>query len=141
MTKVTAPIRPQAGSSRILLDPSDFGDTEASAFESETEKQVLLYRFSPRQLSLPKEKVNLSVELEKAPKRVYLQRIDEDHCNPRKVWEEMGCPNDLNQQETNAIIEKSAMQDEELPFTYENGMLSAMVSVGVNDVYFVRIEK
>ena len=79
--------------------------------------------------------------MEKAPKRVYLQRIDEDHCNPRKVWEEMGSPNDLNAAEVAQIIEKSDMRDETLPYTYENGLLSASVNVGVNDVYFIRIVK
>ena len=131
----------QAGDSRIQLDEKQFGETEAAAFESETEKQVLLFRFNSRQLNLPKESVKVSVELEKAPKRVYLQRIDEDHCNPRKVWEEMGSPNDLNAAEVAQIIEKSDMRDEELPYTYENGLLSASVNVGVNDVYFIRIVK
>lgn len=131
----------QAGDSRIQLDEKQFGETEAAAFESETEKQVLLFRFNSRQLNLPKESVKVSVELEKAPKRVYLQRIDEDHCNPRKVWEEMGSPNDLNAAEVAQIIEKSDMRDETLPYTYENGLLSASVNVGVNDVYFIRIVK
>ena len=33
------------------------------------------------------------------------------------------------------------MRDETLPYTYENGLLSASVNVGVNDVYFIRIVK
>ena len=53
----------------------------------------------------------------------------------------MGSPNDLNAAEVAQIIEKSDMRDETLPYTYENGLLSASVNVGVNDVYFIRIVK
>lgn len=131
----------QAGNTRIQLDQSQFTDVEASAFEDDREKQVLLYRFHSRQLDLPAEPVTVSVELEKAPQRVYLQRIDEDHCNPRKIWEQMGCPNDLNTKETQQIIEASDMQDEALEYTYADGVLTTQVGLGVNDVYFIRIVK
>jgi xylan 1,4-beta-xylosidase len=101
--------------------------------------QVLLYRFAPRQEALPAETVQVTVELAHEPQHVYLQRIDDTHCNPRKVWEEMGAPNDLNRQEVAQIESASAMQDEPLAYTYANGRLTTTVEVGVNDVYFIRI--
>lgn len=131
----------QAGEKRICLDESQFTDTEASAFESETEKQVLLYRFSPRQTDAPAEEVSITVELEQAPKRVYLQRIDEHHCNPRKIWEEMGQPYDLTPKMVQQIIAASEVQDEELDYTWSDGAVHTTAYVGVNDVWFIRIEK
>lgn len=131
----------QAGNLRIQLDETQFTDTEAAAFEDDIEKQIILYRFHSLQQDLPVEKVRVAVDLEAEPKRVYLQRIDEDHCNPRKVWEEMGSPNDLNPQEVTQIIEASGLQDEELVYTYSDGALKAEVNIGVNDVYFIRIVK
>lgn len=131
----------QAGSSRIMLDEKQFTEVEASAFESETEKQILLYRFIPRNNGQQREPVSVHVELDTLPRRVFLQRIDEVHCNPRKVWEEMGSPNDLNQEEVDAIIRASDMQDEEIAYTYENGVLHTDITMDVNDVYFIRIVK
>ena len=131
----------QAGSARIQLDETQFADTEAAAFESDAEKQILLYRFHSRQQDLPPEKARVAVELARAPKRVYLQRIDETHCNPRRVWEEMGAPNDLNAKEVEQIIAASELRDETLDYVYFDGVLRTEVSVGVNDVYFIRIEK
>ena len=81
------------------------------------------------------------MELTSAPSRVYLQRIDETHCNPRKVWEDMGSPNDLNREEVEYIKKASEMVDEELDYTYEDGMLRTEIALGVNDLYFIRIEK
>ena len=131
----------QAGDQQLLLDESQFTEVEAAAFESETEKQILLFRENPMQLDLPKEEVEITVALPAAPKRVYLQRIDEDHCNPRKVWEEMGSPNDLTPAEVRQIMAASDMVDEEIPFGYEKGVLQLHAELGVNDIWFIRIEK
>ena len=131
----------QAGNMRLTPQVTEAGQTEVTAFESSEEKQLLLYRFQTRQLPLPAELINIEVELDHEPKRVWLQRIDNDHCNPRRVWEEMGSPNDLNRQEVEQILAASDMEDEPIGYTYENGILATEVEVGVNDVYFIRILK
>lgn len=131
----------QAEDNRILLDESQFTEVEAAAFEGEKEKQIILFRQSVRQLEKSPERVKLRIELPDPPKRVYLQRIDEEHCNPRKVWEEMGSPNDLNKAEVEQIQKASDMIDESVEFVYENGVMATEVSLGVNDIYFIRIEK
>lgn len=131
----------QAETNRIQLDESQFTEVEAAAFEGEKEKQILLLRQNTRQLDAEKEKVSVQVELSEKPKRVYLQRIDETHCNPRRVWEEMGSPNDLNHDEVEYIKTYSDMVDEELEYHYEAGILITEVALGINDVYFIRIEK
>lgn len=131
----------QAEENRILLDESQFTEVEAAAFEGEKEKQILLFRQNTKQFNALPEKTVIHVELENAPKRAYMQRIDEVHCNPRKVWEEMGEPYDLTPAEVTAIMEASAMRDEELDYTYRDGVLTAEVELGINDIYFIRIEK
>lgn len=131
----------QAEENRIILDESEFTEVEAAAFEGEREKQILLFRQNTRQFEAEPEQVSIRVEMDHVPESVYLQRIDEDHCNPRKVWEEMGCPNDLTKKETEYIIKASDMRDEEMETSYENGVLSIQVSLGINDIYFIRIRK
>lgn len=131
----------QAEETRILLDEEQFTEVEAAAFEGEKEKQVLLFRQNTKQYEAEPEKVNLSIELMEQPKRVYLQRIDDNHCNPLKVWESMNCPFDLNRSEVDSIMEVSRMMDEKLAFTYEDNMLQTEVALGINDLYFIRIEK
>lgn len=131
----------QAEENRILLDEEQFTEVEGAAFEGTAEKQILLFRQNTRQIEAEKEKVNLHIELSKAPKQVYLQRIDETHCNPRKIWEEMGSPNDLTQKEVEEISRASDMEDEELDYRYADGVLDTEVELGINDVYFIRIVK
>ncbi len=130
-----------AEENRICLDASQFTEVEAAAFEGTREKQILLFRQNTQQLDTPPEMVSICVELEVCPQRVYLQRIDEEHCNPLRIWQEMGSPDDLNKAEVAHIMEASAMRDEEIAYTYQEGVLRTEVALGVNDLYFIRIEK
>lgn len=131
----------QAEENRILLDESQFTEVEAAAFEGDREKQVILFRQNIIQSEAEPEPVKLSIELAEQPQRVFLQRIDEGHCNPRKIWEEMGSPNDLNRAEVEYILKASDMIDEEVEFDYKNGVLTAQAALGINDIYFFRIVK
>lgn len=131
----------ESGEKRIVLDESVFTEIEAAAFESDTEKQVLLYRQNTIQSDAAPEKAEIQVELDEKPQRVYLERIDENYCNPRKIWEAMGCPNDLTIKEVEYIKETSKMVAEEIACVYKDGVLSAEVELGVNDLYFIRIVK
>lgn len=130
-----------AKKSRIALDISQFTEIEAAAFEDETEIQVLLFRQNLYQSDEPKETARVFVELTEHPERVYLQRIDENHCNPLKIWEEMGKPNDLTKKEAEYIMESSKMENENLDYTYTDGKAVMEIKLGVNDLYFLRIEK
>ncbi|MCH5333901.1 MAG: hypothetical protein J1D89_08075 [Agathobacter sp.] len=130
----------EAGDDRVDL-PVTEGVVEAAAFESDTEKQVLLYRQNLKQENLPKEPVTIKVELEREPQRVVLQRIDETHCNPLKLWEDMGSPEELTPNELAALKKQAELLDETVNYRYEHGVLTCEARLGVNDVYFFRITK
>ena len=130
----------EAGEERYALPGALDGEIGMAAFRSGTETQVLLLRQKMKnRFDLPKEEASVSVSLDAPPRRVYLQRIDETHCNPLKAWEEMGSPQVPTPTQLAQIQAQSAMRDEELPYTWRDGKLEFVVSLGVNDVYFIRI--
>lgn len=129
----------QAGDERYVLPNAMDNEIGMAAFKGETEKQVLLVRQKMKNLDLPKEAVNVTVELTNEPKAVLLQRIDETHCNPLKEWEEMGSPKDLTPKQIKELIAKTAVKEETIPYEYNDEKLSFTVKLAVNDVYFVRI--
>lgn len=131
----------EAKNNRIELDESQFTEIKAAAFEDETEIQVLLFRQNLYQSEEEKETARVFVELPERPGRVYLQRIDEEHCNPLKIWEKMGKPNDLTKEEISCIMECSEMKDETWDYTYADGKLEMETMLGINDLCFLRIEK
>lgn len=132
----------QAGEERYVLEDGALeGEIGIAAFKGQGKRQVLLLRQNMKRLALAAEKAEVSLELPGEPQSVFLQRIDEEHCNPLKVWEEMAEPADLNRTEVRRIIEKSAMKEEPLPYRYEDGKLIFSVELAVNDVYFVTIRE
>jgi xylan 1,4-beta-xylosidase len=131
----------QAGNERYIL-PAEAMDGEISmaAFKGGDGIQVMLIRQKMKNLDLPAEEAEVSIQLPAAPQKVTLERIDEDHCNPLRLWEEMGSPLDLTPAEVDSIRARSQMVEEEIPYTYENGVLTFKAALKVNDVYFVRIQ-
>ena len=69
-----------------------------------------------------------------------LRRIDEEHGNPLRLWEEMGRPDYLNRAEVEDLKARSAVVDEPWPYQSENGVLTLKAELGVNDVYFFTIQ-
>jgi xylan 1,4-beta-xylosidase len=116
------------------------GEIGIAAFEDERVKQVLLFRQKMKQMDLPKERATVSVELEHGPLHVSMQRIDEEHCNPLKLWEEMGAPQDLNRAEAKLLKKRSEMVMEAIEYDYVDGVLQFSVDLAVNDIYLITIE-
>ena len=132
----------EAGPERCDLPGALDGEISMAAFRSETETQVLLLRQKMKNLfGLPKEEARVEIALAQEPKRVYLQRIDDTHCNPLKLWEAMGSPQVPTPGQLAELQAQSAMSDEDLPSEWRDGTLTFSVSLGVNDVYFVRIAR
>ena len=131
----------EAGDLRLDLgEDATKGEIGIAAFEKEGRKQVLLFRQKMKNLDLPPEPVIVKLELDKAPKSVTARRIDENHCNPLKLWEEAGRPQDLNRAEIDDLVARSAMVEEDWPFGYGDGELILTAALSVNDLYFFEIQ-
>lgn len=75
---------------RIVLDKdASDGEVGIAAFEDVDKMQILLFRQKMKNEVLPKEHIEVEVALERNPKEVFLERIDEEHCNPLQLWEEI----------------------------------------------------
>ena len=130
------------GDARIDLgEDATKGEIGAAAFKGKDGTQLLLFRQKMKNLDLPKESAEVTIELPKAPKSVTVQKIDEENGNPLKIWEEMGKPYEMNKAEIEAVASKSTVPEVDLPCVYENGVLTVKAELGVNDVWLVKIEE
>jgi len=111
------------------------GEIGIAAFEGPEETHILLFRQKMKDLPLEKEEAVVHLDWTEKPNEVIAKRIDEDHGNPLKLWEEMGSPDYLNRQEVSDLIQHSAVHCEAWPFDWDNGMLTVKAKLGVNDVY------
>lgn len=131
-----------APDTRVDLGPgATDGEIGVAAFENDTQMLVLLFRQKMKNLDLPKEEAVIRVELPKRPRAVTLRRIDAEHGNPLKHWEDMGSPDYLNREEVEKLKAESAVAAEAWPFDWADGVLTLRAALGVNDVYGFVIEK
>ena len=125
-----------APDTRIDLGQDAFdGEIGAAAFEGNGETHVILFRQKMNQLDLPKEEAVIRLACPNKPLSVTLRRIDEEHGNPLKLWEEMGRPEQLSRAEVEELKVRSAVRPEDWPFAWENGVLTLRAELGINDVY------
>lgn len=128
------------GDSKYELENSQNTPVEWAAFKKGEMTQLLLYKqnFDPSNGVLD----NISIEIECGvePKSVWIYRIDEQHCNPLKLWEEMGKPDYLKPSEVEKIKEASALKKEPLDFEYRDGKVVLATGLYNNDVQLIEVE-
>lgn len=125
------------GDTRIILPESD-GKADLAAFRSEKGTQIIA--------ALPvlseerdKEDIAVNVESDTIPQRVTVRRIDENSGNPLKIWQEMGSPKVPNKNQLEAIKEKSAVCEEDMPFEYSEGKIKLSFTLHENDVCLIEL--
>ena len=75
--------------------------------------------------------------LDLAAAAVTVQRIDDEHCNPKKAWIDLGEPDNLTPSQVVDIKEKTRLVEEPLPFSVEDGKTKFRVSCSTNDVLLI----
>lgn len=111
-------------------------------YESDTEKRVFVYRQRMKNVDEPAVAYELKLELPEGAERVTLYRIDKDHCNPKRIWEEMGSPKEISPAEIEEIKAKSALVAETVEPEIEGKTLTLSGRLEVNDVhcYVVKVK-
>jgi xylan 1,4-beta-xylosidase len=112
---------------------------EAAAFKKDDQIQILLYQQSFVERDARQQSVHLVLTGIPTVKSVTVQAIDDEHCNPQRVWEEMGRPSPLKPQEVEAIKAKSCLQEVDIPFELIDSTLSIQTTIGVNGIRLVTV--
>lgn len=117
-------------------------EVEAAVYESDTEKRVFVYRQRMKNVDDPAVSYELKLELPEGAESVTLYRIDKDHCNPKRVWEEMGSPKEMSPAEIEEIKAKTALAAETVEPEIEGKTLTLSGRLEVNDVhcYVVKVK-
>jgi len=101
---------------------------------------VLLTNHALPRHHLGKERVK--IQLSNAPEAVTaeVQRIDEDHANPRRLWKEMGAPEYLSTAQLDKLQDASQLKREPLDFGYIKGRIELEVMLPANSVAAIEFE-
>jgi xylan 1,4-beta-xylosidase len=75
-----------------------------------------------------------------APRAVQVERIDQDHANAKRAWQEMGAPEYLSGPEVDRLQENSRLVKEPLAWAYQDQGLDLTVSLPPHGVAAVTVE-
>jgi xylan 1,4-beta-xylosidase len=89
---------------------------------------------------LGKQRVRIQLSNAPEPATAQVQRIDEDHANPQRLWKEMGAPEYLSSGQLDNLQDASQLKREPLDFRYANGRIELEIVLPANSVAAIEFE-
>jgi xylan 1,4-beta-xylosidase len=86
------------------------------------------------------EPVRLTLKGARAPAQTWLERIDEDHCNPRRTWESMNAPKYPSESQLHRLRETSELRREAIAATSSEDGVSLELALPPHAVAAVTLE-
>lgn len=132
----------QTGDRRYDLPlPCTNEEIEIQVYEDDHQKQIFVYRQRMKNVAEQPRDYEISLELSAEPEHVVQYRIDDTHCNSTAVWEEMGSPTEMYEEQIEEIKQRSALVPEEKDICYRDGKLILTGTLNVNDVHCYQIRE
>jgi xylan 1,4-beta-xylosidase len=85
------------------------------------------------------EKIAISVSGLSSLTRATVERIDEDHANPRRLWAEWGEPDQLSAAQVEALESAGRLVEEPVGWRFEDGTLEITLTVPANALAVVSV--
>ena len=90
--------------------------------------------------SIQTELVSLRLSGTQTPRTAWIERIDEEHANPRRLWQNMGEPEYLSAMQVQQLETASILRPESQHWTYEGGNVDLTVVLPPQSVAAITIE-
>ena len=122
---------------RILTEKAE-GDLQRALYTDDKNLQVLITAQNHDYYKNEKHTVELEIDFE--PKEALAYRIDDEHCNPKKLWQDMGAKENLTKAEVERIKDETRLKAEKQSFTYKDGKCRILVELSTNDVILLDLK-
>jgi len=101
---------------------------------------VLASNFGLPRHPLKEEKVSVVLRDIEQPRRVTVRRIDENHANAKKTWQQIGAPEYLSTADVEKLRKVSKTTEEELVYEFNNNILTVNFILPPQAVALITIE-
>jgi xylan 1,4-beta-xylosidase len=112
----------------------------AWVIRKEASATILITNLAMPRHPIQTEMVNLRLSDASAPRAAWIERIDDGHANPRRLWESMGEPEYLSASQVEQLETASLLRKESQPWAHERGNIDLAVSLPPQSVAAVTIE-
>jgi xylan 1,4-beta-xylosidase len=103
------------GHERMLVDGIHH-TVDAWVVRNEREILVLLTNHALPRHPIAEEPIRIAIVNGPEPRRAFIERIDEDHANPRREWRELGEPDYLDSEKLSRLQKASEVSREPIPW-------------------------
>jgi xylan 1,4-beta-xylosidase len=129
----------QLGTEQLLVD-GIHETVNAWAVRKENSLTVLLTNHALPRHSIKTEQVRVRVAESAEPAAAFIQRIDEDHANPRRVWREMGEPEYMKALEIEQLHAASRLTPEPQRWKYADESVHVEIALPPHGVAAITLE-
>ena len=129
----------QLGTEQSLVDGLH-ATVDCWVIRKDSTATILLTNHTTPGHSIDAEHTEIRLNRSPQPVAAYIQRIDADHANPRRMWEEMGQPEYLSRKDVEQLQEASLVVKEKQKFSYKDGVLSLSTNLPPHAVASITIE-
>lgn len=123
---------------RIKLPVSGGSPVEAAAFTDGSRYQIFAYAQDPDPLA--DHEYTVTIELNQPVNSAKVTRIDNEHCNPKRIWQEMKGPMDPTPEQVRKIMEGSKPVWEDCAFENTSDSCHIEFTLRSNDVIEIAVE-
>lgn len=127
------------GTELLLVD--GLHDTvDAWVIRREDSVTVLMTNHALPRHKIKTENVSLNLHCAPEPRSAWVERIDETHANPRRLWRTMGAPEYLSSSEVERLLVASCLVREPQAWNYEDGAVHMNLALPPHSVAAITIE-
>ncbi len=127
------------GHQRLPVDGTH-ATVDATVVRAEHEAMVVLTNHAFPRHPIARESITLVLRGAKRPARAWLERIDDDHCNPRRLWESLGSPEYPSPAQLRQLQDASELRREALDWTSESDTVSLSIELPAHAVAAITLE-
>jgi xylan 1,4-beta-xylosidase len=113
---------------------------DAWLIRNEKTATVMMTNLAMPRHPIQTELVNLRLSDAPEPRAAWIERIDENHANPRRLWRTMGEPEYLSPLQVEQLETASVLRKETQPWTQESGSIDLSVALPPQSVAAITIE-
>jgi xylan 1,4-beta-xylosidase len=113
---------------------------DCNLVQKDSSVTILLTNHTTPGHSIETEQLEIRLDNAREPVKACIERIDEDHANPKRLWVEMGQPEYLSSREVDQLHDASRVVTEKQPFEYHDGTVFLKATIPPHAVAAITME-
>ena len=113
---------------------------DCSVIQKDSSVTVCLTNHTTPGHTIEKEEIQIRLDNAREPKATRIQRVDEEHANAKRVWEEMGQPEYLSRKDVERLEEASQLVNEKQPMDFRDGSLFLKTTLPAHAIAAITVD-